>query len=88
MGVVVVDVEQLMERLGRAGVTIILKVDHERAEPGGDLWTLVMSGPGLGERGLIRTDGPSLGFCLDYGLGELRTCPGDWDWLAQYLWSE
>lgn len=79
-----VDIEHLMKQLGRSGVTVILKVDHDRMEEEKNPWTLVMSGPGLGERGLIRTDSPSLQHCLDYGLRELQSCPGNWDWLKQF----
>jgi hypothetical protein len=84
-GAEVVDLEHLMQHMGRAGVTMILKVDHERTKTGMNPWTLVLSGPGLGERGLIRTDSPALEFCLEYCLNELRTCPGDWAWLDEYI---
>ena len=77
------NLEELMERLGGSGVTMIIKVDHERMAEGGKPWTLVMSGPGLGERGLIRTDSPSFEHAIGYGLGEIRKCPGDWGWLAE-----
>ncbi|MFI2208888.1 hypothetical protein [Streptomyces sp. NPDC020141] len=79
-----VDVELLMDELGRAGITVLLKVDHERMQGGGKPWTVVLAGPGLGERELIRTDGPTLRKCLEYCLGELSTCPGDWEWLESY----
>ncbi|MBY8885849.1 hypothetical protein K7472_13435 [Streptomyces sp. PTM05] len=78
------DIELLMERLGKSGVTMILKVDHERMQAEENPWTLVMSGPGLGESSLIRTDASSLKDCLDYGLRELRSHPGEWDWVDQY----
>ncbi|SOB84483.1 hypothetical protein SAMN06272789_4736 [Streptomyces sp. 1331.2] len=79
-----VDIELLMDQLGRAGVTVLLKVDHERMQTGHKPWTMVMSGPGLGERELIRTDAPTLQNCLKYCLRELSTCPGDWGWLELY----
>ena len=78
------DIERLMEQLGLAGVSVILKVDHERMGEGRDPWTIVLSGLGVGERQFIRTDAPSLQDCLAYGLRELRSCPGDWSWLEQY----
>lgn len=79
-----VDVELLMDQLGRAGVTVLLKVDHERMLTGHKPWTMVMSGPGVGEQGLIRTDAPTLQNCLKYCLRELRKTPGDWGWLDLY----
>ncbi|SCL19273.1 hypothetical protein GA0070624_1720 [Micromonospora rhizosphaerae] len=73
-----IDVELLMDELGRAGVSVLLKVDHERtADFIGKPWTMLPSGPGLGERGLIRTDAKTLEDALDYCLGELVTCAGD-----------
>ena len=77
------DIEQLMERLARSGVTVILKVDDERMAEGGESWTLVMSGPGLGEKGFIRAESENLPDCLQEGLDRLRQRPGDWGWLAE-----
>ncbi|MEG8278625.1 hypothetical protein [Streptomyces sp. AHA2] len=78
------DIEQLMERLGRSGVSVILKVDDERMAEGGEPWTLVMSGPGLGEQGLIRAESRSLSDCLEQAISRLRSRPGDWEWLAAF----
>jgi hypothetical protein len=69
------DLEQLMERLSRSGVTVVLKVDDERMTEGGKPWTLVMSGPGLGEQGFIRAESSSLSDCLDRGFARLRSRP-------------
>ncbi|MER7219660.1 hypothetical protein ABT407_30385 [Streptomyces eurythermus] len=79
------DLELLMDELGRAGVTVLVKVDHERMQTGIKPWTMVMSGPGLGERQHIRTDARDLQLCLRYCLRELSKCPGDWEWLELYL---
>lgn len=78
-----VSVRLLMERLGSVGVTTLLKVDHERMGSWGLRWTVVMSGPGLGGRGLIRTDSTSLEAGIAYCISELSSCPGDWGWLAE-----
>jgi hypothetical protein len=78
-----IDIERFMERLANMGVTMILKVDHERMAGGGKAWTIVMSGPGMGERGSIHTDSRSLEDCLEYGMSELRSRPGDWGWLEE-----
>jgi hypothetical protein len=59
------DIEQLMERLGHSGVTMVLKVDNERMAEGAELWTRVMSGPGSGEQGFIRARSSSLSHCLE-----------------------
>lgn len=75
------DVEQFMARLGEAGITVLIKVDHERMADRGRPWTIVMSGPGLGDEGLVRTDARSLGECLAHGISELKSRPGDWSWL-------
>ncbi|MFD7972545.1 hypothetical protein [Streptomyces clavifer] len=77
------DIEQLMDKLGRSGVTVILKVDDERMAEGGEPWTLVMSGPGLGEQGFIRAESCSLNDCLEQGFVRLRARPGDWEWLTE-----
>lgn len=73
-----------MERIGQAGVTVILKVDHERVASRNYPWTLVLSGPGLGEQNLIRTDAASLDDGMRYLFEELRKRPGDWVWLKEY----
>ncbi|MGW4399062.1 hypothetical protein ACWEHA_27575 [Amycolatopsis nivea] len=79
------DIEQLMDKLGRAGVTVILKVDDERMTEGGKPWTLVMSGPGLGGQGFIRAEAATLDDCLEQGLKRLRAGSGDFEWLAEIL---
>ncbi|MFF4602579.1 hypothetical protein ACFY12_07465 [Streptomyces sp. NPDC001339] len=76
-----INIEQLMERLGDSGVTILLKVDHERTAERRKPWTIVMSGPSMGEGEFLHTDCHTLDNCLEYGLGELRAGPGDWKWL-------
>ncbi|MFI9325660.1 hypothetical protein ACIGXI_38585 [Kitasatospora aureofaciens] len=77
------DIEQLMENLGRSGVTAILKVDDERMAEGGEPWTVVLSGKGLGEQGFIRAESSSLDDCLEQALDRLRARPGDWEWLTE-----
>ncbi|MFD9355793.1 hypothetical protein [Streptomyces sp. NPDC060031] len=73
------NIEGIMEALGRAGVSVILKVDDERMAEGGDPWTVVLSGAALGERGFIRAETTSLGECIALALAQLRERPGDWD---------
>ncbi|MER6442916.1 hypothetical protein ABT275_42445 [Streptomyces sp. NPDC001185] len=77
------DIERLMDKLGRSGVTVILKMDDERMSEGEEPWTLVMSGPGLGEQGFIRAESSSLNDCLEQGFARLRSRPGNWDWLTE-----
>ncbi|MFE6024052.1 hypothetical protein [Streptomyces niveus] len=83
MGAKEMNIEQLMEKLGRSGVTVILKVDDERMTEGGEPWTLVMSGPGLGDQGFIRAESSSLSDCLEQGLTRLRARSSDWEWLTE-----
>lgn len=83
MGAKLMDIEQFMDKLGRSGVTVILKVDDERMAEGGEPWTLVMSGPGLGEQGFIRAESSSLNDCLEQGFTRLRARSGDWEWLTE-----
>lgn len=78
-----IDLEAIMARLSASGVTIILKADHERAAEGGKSWTIVMSGPGVGDGG-IHTDKATLKECLGYGISELRRRHRDWSWLDEY----
>jgi hypothetical protein len=77
------DLERLMEGLARAGVTMLLKVDHERMADRTKPWTIVMSGPALGDDA-FRADLPSLVECLDFGLHRLRALHGDWGWLDEF----
>ncbi|MCX5535758.1 hypothetical protein OG785_35030 [Streptomyces sp. NBC_00006] len=83
MGAKEMDIEPLMEKLGRSGVTVILKVDDERMAEGKEPWTLVMSGPGLGEQGFIRSESSSLSGCLEQGFTRLRARSGNWEWLTE-----
>ncbi|EHR52019.1 hypothetical protein SacmaDRAFT_3810 [Saccharomonospora marina XMU15] len=76
------NVEDMMERLGRSGVTVIVKVDHERASDGDEPWTVVLSGPGVGDQGFIRAEGVSLVGCLDQVFQRLRARGDQWSWLA------
>ncbi|MBB1157206.1 hypothetical protein H4281_29015 [Amycolatopsis sp. DR6-1] len=72
-----------MEKLGRSGITAILKVDDERMAEGGKPWTLVMSGPGLDGQGFIRAEAASLDGCLKQGLTQLRASSGGFEWLDE-----
>lgn len=76
--------DELMERLGRSGVTAILKFDHERTAIGDEPWAVVLSGPGVGDQGFIRAEDVSLSGCLDQVLGRLRSSSDQWDWLTEH----
>ena len=80
------DISSIMIRLGESGVTVILKVDHERSVPGGRPWTAVLSGPGVAGDGFIRTDSSSMEDCILFVLGELKSSPGEWEWLDEYIY--
>ncbi|MFF4935090.1 hypothetical protein ACFY2H_40545 [Streptomyces griseofuscus] len=77
------NIEALLERLGHAGVSTLIKVDELRMKEGGDAWTISMIGPALPEGDFIRIDGPSLQHCFSVGFAQLREYPGDWEWLPQ-----
>lgn len=77
------DIEQLMERLGGAGVTVLIKMDDECMAVGAAPWTVLLSGSALADQGFIRAEGVSLRECLASAMARLRTRPGDWEWLAQ-----
>lgn len=76
-------VEDLMERLGRSGVTTILKVDHERTGEGAEPWTVVLSGPGVGDQGFVRAEDVTLSGCLVQVFERLRASGDQWAWLAE-----
>ncbi|MDT8910044.1 hypothetical protein [Amycolatopsis sp. PS_44_ISF1] len=42
------NIENLMTRLARAGITTLVKADDERMAQEGEPWTVIMSGVGLG----------------------------------------
>jgi hypothetical protein len=80
-----IDIELLMDELGRRNIDVMIRVDRERmAEFPGRPWTMLLSGPGLGGRQAIRVDTRTLPSALDHCLAELATCPGDWGWLDAY----
>ncbi|GHF82090.1 hypothetical protein FHX82_004621 [Amycolatopsis bartoniae] len=74
-------VERVLLEFGSRGFSVLLKIDHERLAEGTKPWTVLVSGPSLGEGGYVRTDAPTIeaGFRRVYE--QLRKHPGDWDWL-------
>ncbi|WP_239071727.1 hypothetical protein [Amycolatopsis sp. SID8362] len=79
----VVDVEALMTRLAQAGVTTLIKADDERLAEGGETWTVMVSGAGLGTQGGIRAESADLRSGLRDVLSRLAERPGDWSWLGE-----
>ncbi|MFJ5681030.1 hypothetical protein [Streptomyces sp. NPDC093097] len=77
------DIETLMERLGKTGVTVLLKVDEPATAKDGRTWTVAMIGPALGEGNHIHLENRSLGECLKVAFEQLREYPGDWSWLPK-----
>ncbi|GAA0801681.1 hypothetical protein [Spirilliplanes yamanashiensis] len=78
---------EFMEELGRHGVTMLLKVDHERFGSGQRPWTLVLSGPGLGDLRALHADFRTFQEALEYCRDRLRGLPGEWEWLDGYSWG-
>jgi len=74
--------EQTMEDCARRGITVLLKVDHERQDDGGEPWTVLMSGPGVGAAGaFIRAEAATMSEAVNECLHRLAELPGDWSWL-------
>ncbi|GAA1700340.1 hypothetical protein GCM10009745_53920 [Kribbella yunnanensis] len=78
------DLGELMDDVSKAGVTIMLKIDHERLHAGGKPWTAVLSGPPVGGSGVIRWDTWTLEECLVAVLERLRIRYPEWEWLDLY----
>ncbi|MFV2022031.1 hypothetical protein [Micromonospora sp. LOL_023] len=78
-------IEDLMERLARAGVTAIIKIDHERYAEQGEPWTLVISGPALGDGGFVRAEEATFAECVRVGLSRLRDRDERWHWVSDFL---
>jgi hypothetical protein len=74
-------VERLMRRLGEAGLTAIVKIDHERLAEEGKPWTVVFSGPVLGDEGFVRAEEE----CLNVGLLRLRERGMEWRWVSAFI---
>ena len=75
---------EFMEELGRRGVTMLLKVDHERFGFGKKPWTVVLSGPALGDLRAFHSDFHTLREALECCIPLLRDLPGDWEWIEGY----
>ncbi|MFC6157077.1 hypothetical protein ACFWUU_16415 [Kribbella sp. NPDC058693] len=79
------DIEELWTRLAAGGVSAMVKIDHERFAEGGRPWTLLLSGPPLGD-GFVRAEEASLRRCLEVGLTRLADkAEGEWGWVSEYL---
>jgi hypothetical protein len=77
--------EQLMQRFAQAGATAIIKVDHERFAEHGEPWTLVISGPALGDDGFVRAEEATLAECLKVGLSRLQSRGHQWQWVTEFM---
>lgn len=78
-------IEQLMQRLAQAGATAIIKIDHERFAEQGELWTIVISGPVLGDDGFVRAEEVTLSECLKVGLSRLQDRGAQWHWVSEFV---
>jgi hypothetical protein len=78
------DIEALMARLARAGVTTLIKADDERMAEEGETWTVILSGSALGDQGGIRAESADLRSGLKDVLERLATRPGNWSWLGEF----
>jgi hypothetical protein len=80
-----VRIEQLLRRFAQAGATAIIKVDHERFLEGGEPWTIVISGPALGDDGFVRAEEKTLAECLRVALSRLESRGEQWRWVSEYM---
>jgi hypothetical protein len=76
------DIEDLMRRLAEAGVTVLLKADHERLAEGGRCWTMVISGGRLTGNGFVRAEEATAEQCVQAALQRLAAEGPDWAWVA------
>lgn len=79
------DIEELWIRLAEAGVSALLKINHERYEERGKYWTLLVSGPSLGEARFVRAEESSFERCLQVGLTRLMSKGDQWSRLSEHL---
>ncbi|OXM64281.1 MULTISPECIES: hypothetical protein [Amycolatopsis] len=75
------EIEPVMKELGRRGLTVLLKLDHERLADGGRPWMVLASGPALGDGRFVRTDSASIEAGFAEIFRQLRESEGAWDWL-------
>lgn len=78
------DLGEFMQDVGRSGVTMMIKIDHERMRQGGKPWTVLLSAPKLGGSTVVRWDLRTLEECLRAVVGKLEEIPGDREWLELY----
>jgi hypothetical protein len=77
------NLEQVMERIGDQGVTVIIKLDGER-DKDGLRWTFVASGGSLASYGPIRVDASTMGNCLSRGFFLMSERGPEWNWLEKF----
>ncbi len=77
------DIAELMSDVSQAGLTVMLKIDHERMAHGGRPWTILLSGPAIGKSSVIRWDCRSLEESVRSILDKLREVT-TWEWLDLY----
>jgi hypothetical protein len=85
MDLTATETETLFEELGTRGVTLVIHVDHTRLAGGKPPWAVQMSGPGTRDGGIQIDASDTFQKCLENGLTELSSSPGDWNWLDIYL---
>lgn len=78
------DLGEFMQDVGRAGVTMMIKVDSERLESRGKHWTVLLSGLELGGGTIVRWDFGTLEECVRAVIDKLHELHSDWEWLDFY----
>ena len=78
------EVGEFMQDVGRSGMSMMIRLDHERLQQGEKPWTVLLSSPRLGGSNVVRWDLKTLEECLRAVAGKLQEIPGDWGWLDLY----
>lgn len=78
-----IDLELLLDELGRRGVSTYIKYDHGRIGFSEDVWTVILAGREVGVD--VRVDSKSLERCLHLISRRMEHEQGDWFWMAEIV---
>lgn len=85
MDLTAAEIEELFEKLGMAGVTLLVHIEQPVLAAGGNPWTAQISGPAVRQGGIEVRDCGTFQECLQKSLTELRGGTGEWEWMDIYL---
>ncbi|TDC29881.1 hypothetical protein [Kribbella albertanoniae] len=78
------DLGEFMQDVGRAGFTMMLKIDHERLRDRSKPWTVLLSAPHPGGTVVMRGDLRTLEECLRAVISHMESVLEDREWLELY----